>query len=392
MSVTVNYGYKRLKIKLGPSSSLGEARDKACGMIGQDALSFGLCRSGKQLDLTVPFRLSNLVSNASVDLVPIQKPTKPVRIKLRIPGKPDFISAFAPETSIAQILLTAGLPTGNVRLGTQSLSPDDTLLHAGVTGAVVLVADTGHSSIPSAATSSQRDIPQSQTGKKELLDTKEEPNPPKKEDMKKTQEHTPEQSQPYESEAHKDRNVAIISKPHNEISSAEAPAEMTREQFMTYYEYLHAQATNQKPKKRQITKTTVRVKLPDGICIDATFKKEACGRDVYETVREHLRQSQDLFELIPRGRGDVLQPEQNLIDDCRYGDRILLIFRWLDRQHDTSEPMLSDKALQRLGEIRHPEPLEQGTTAPPKEQPPTPHTRTPGNSSTSIPKWLKLHK
>lgn len=395
MSVTVCYGYKRLKIKLEPSSLLGEARDTACRMVGHDSLSFGLSRNGKMLDLTVPFRLSNLVANASVDLVPAQKPSKPVRIKLRIPGKPDFVGTFAPDTSVGHILQAAGVPNSRVRLGTHTLPPGETLLRAGVTGAVVLVVDEGVSPPSRSALpiqSKENEIGACRGREISDIDEKDADNP-NPSPVRDSQGQSEQQSLSLKNTIQEDRPEeldTVISRPRNDITSFEPPAEMTREQFMTYYDYLHAQATNQKPKKKQITKTTVRIKFPDGICIDATFKRQARGLDVYETVRDHLRRREESFELVPRGLGGVLLPEQNLIDDCKYGGRVLLVFRPIGSQGQSGQPILSDKALSKIFDPKPDGLIEDGSGV--KREETSSSSKPLGTHSSGVPKWLRLHK
>eukprot|EP01105_Mastigella_eilhardi_P020849 TRINITY_DN5005_c0_g1_i2.p1 TRINITY_DN5005_c0_g1~~TRINITY_DN5005_c0_g1_i2.p1 ORF type:complete len:593 (+),score=189.43 TRINITY_DN5005_c0_g1_i2:38-1816(+) len=69
-SLVVQHQGRKKVVKVAPGTSLAQVRDAACTIFGLDPTHYSLVKAGKQLDLTLVFRLSGLASGQVLDLKP----------------------------------------------------------------------------------------------------------------------------------------------------------------------------------------------------------------------------------------------------------------------------------------------------------------------------------
>ncbi|KAI5812467.1 GLUT4 regulating protein TUG-domain-containing protein [Pyronema omphalodes] len=105
-TVTVFFNKRQATIKTTPGKSLSDVRTEACAKFSlTPASSYILKRNGTKLDLSLPMRLTGLVSGAKIDLVQSTSQAKPVDIVLRaVETGSQLTGSFPATTSIWGIL------------------------------------------------------------------------------------------------------------------------------------------------------------------------------------------------------------------------------------------------------------------------------------------------
>lgn len=360
MSLTVVSGTRKFKIPVTPGTLLSQVRDQACSSEGGLSVStndYGLSHQGKRIDLTIPFRYSNLVNNAQLDLVKLRK-AEFCRVKVRIPGSQDFIGQF-PSSSTVQDVLNEAKLNGQLTLNNVPTLPKTELASLGGEGGILFVYKKG-------------------SGESRKLVTPIAAKPPNTEPISV--------SSNYQS-----LRAAVVSLATSHYPNAEEPPEMSTKQFMTYYQHIKQQAeppmvsksTQAKLNlKKPVEFTTIKIKFPDQSTLEGRFANGELGSDVYKFVEMYLRDPKPKFELVSMKPHFVLEPQAHLINDCEFGSRAMLVFR-SDKQSETS--FLNDHA---LASVRSALPAEESKPAlkgdPPEKNKKLKHKLTP--------KWLKLHK
>lgn len=89
--------------------------------------------------------------------------------------------------------------------------------------------------------------------------------------------------------------------------------------------------------KRQITECVIRVRLPDQTHVEGKFHASETIADVYDFVKSTLRNPDIPFLLFMYPPRTVLgDPTQRLVDDCNLGARVLVYLEWDTEQVDSS--------------------------------------------------------
>lgn len=400
-SLTVVYGGRRLQIPVTPATSLSEVRDSACRneKLGLSPHEYTLSRQGKQLDLTLPFRFSNLVSNAQVDLV--KKPVHPggnnekqFRVKIRVVGGTDFVGTFVGSTEISSLLQEAKL-NGDLKLGTAVLDKSATLGSLGNASGGLLFQFCPSKQPPKQTKQTKQTAPQKTT---------QPPQTTKLASPKQSQTQQPTQ-QPTTSQADRACPITIPSA----SSTSDAAPEIGTKQFLDYYNHIKTQAeppllsksTAEKlnaAKQKQLDSLVIRIKFPDQTLLEGKFKGSEYGKDVYDFITSYLREVHP-FELISIKPDFVVTPESMLVADCNFGSRTLLYFVWKEPRK-LSKPILTDKALALISTNQPQQPAGPSNASASKsgaektEQNDLSNTGAPQkkNKLKVVPKWLKLHK
>ncbi|KAE8148564.1 putative UBX domain protein [Aspergillus avenaceus] len=76
---------RRATIKTTPGKYLTDVLQEACTKLGVDASQYGLKYKGKQVDLSLAFRLSGLTSGAKLELVQLSRSPSVVNVALQLP-------------------------------------------------------------------------------------------------------------------------------------------------------------------------------------------------------------------------------------------------------------------------------------------------------------------
>ncbi|KAH8428709.1 putative UBX domain protein [Aspergillus melleus] len=102
---------RRATIKTTPGKHLTDILQEGCKKLGVDASQYGLKHKGKQLDLSLVFRLSGLTSGAKLELVQLSRSPSVVTVALQLPesearGTPNgrILDKFPSTTTIWFIL------------------------------------------------------------------------------------------------------------------------------------------------------------------------------------------------------------------------------------------------------------------------------------------------
>ncbi|KAB8254883.1 GLUT4 regulating protein TUG-domain-containing protein [Aspergillus pseudonomiae] len=102
---------RRATIKTTPGKYLTDVLQEACVKLGVDASQYGLKYKGKQVDLSLAFRLSGLISGAKLELVQLSRSPSVVTVALQLPesearGAPNgrLMDKFPSTTSLWFIL------------------------------------------------------------------------------------------------------------------------------------------------------------------------------------------------------------------------------------------------------------------------------------------------
>ncbi|GMG23732.1 hypothetical protein AFCA_005896 [Aspergillus flavus] len=102
---------RRATIKTTPGKYLTDVLQEACAKLGVDASQYGLKYKGKQVDLSLSFRLSGLISGAKLELVQLSRSPSVVTVALQLPepearGAPNgrLLDKFPSTTSLWFIL------------------------------------------------------------------------------------------------------------------------------------------------------------------------------------------------------------------------------------------------------------------------------------------------
>lgn len=378
-SLTVVYGTRRFKTPVNPGTLLGQVRDQICSSkeLNLKASEYTLSRQGKPLDLTLPFRFSNLVNNAQLDLVkaaqnPAEGSQNPVRIKIRIPGKKDFVSSYSADTQISSILADAKL-NGELRLAHAVVSPSSTLASLGGSSGGLLF-NFNESSLPKSSTkpapkpfskASAQSAQPAQPAQKPSLDFTQAQKEAAHQQFR-SPPSSPKPSSNQESNgfaSNSNSNSDSTGSPRGRANpinvqkvfpGEEDPNNLGSQQFLTYYKHIKTQAEPpllskstadrlKAEKQSKIDSTTIRIRFPDQTLLEGKFANGERGKDVYDFVRSYLREVHD-FELLSVKPDFVVAPEAHLINDCHFGSRSLLYFIWKD-DVKVKGHILTDKAL-----------------------------------------------
>ncbi|GCB23905.1 tether containing UBX domain for GLUT4 [Aspergillus awamori] len=119
---------RRATIKTTPGKHLTDVLHEACTKLGVDASQYGLKYKGKELDLSLVFRLSGLTSGAKLELVQLSRSPSVVTVALQLPesearGAPPnrrLLDKFPSTTTIWLVLrkfeagVAGGAPTRNI--------------------------------------------------------------------------------------------------------------------------------------------------------------------------------------------------------------------------------------------------------------------------------------
>ncbi|THC99836.1 hypothetical protein EYZ11_000648 [Aspergillus tanneri] len=102
---------RRATVKTTPGKHLADILQEACKKLGVNASQYGLKYKGKQLDLSLVFRLSGLISGAKLELVQLSRSPSVVTVALQLPepearGTPNgrILDKFPSTTTIWLIL------------------------------------------------------------------------------------------------------------------------------------------------------------------------------------------------------------------------------------------------------------------------------------------------
>lgn len=407
--MVVLYGARQVKVKVTPGTLLREVKVRACDTLSLDAERYSL-KSGKSiLSDSLPFRLSNLVQNAKIELVAAKgKPAagSMVQIKLALP-ETSGVGSFSSDTTIWSILkhfedkldtkITSnsvsgrytqpqvqlfstvintlegldksladyGLTSGNTALrvrfvqtsmpvekaqsiisGFKSQQPPQD--STGNTGASTPGSSTATPATPSTANSTSSDEPAKSASDKSASDSSAATSEIK----------------------YGGRSVRayVPSSRPREIPDDANDLEMNSGQFRVYRSQLAQMSGSNrrdgplmtasmreaasKQQKHSVEQCTVRVRMPDQTHVEAVFGSNEHVGDVYTFVRSVLQHDYPflLFQFPPRRvLGD---PEQELVADCDFGARELLYFEW--DGDDSSRPktgLLKANVLQSAKEI-----------------------------------------
>lgn len=393
-ALTVSYNHHRVKVPYKASTVLKDVRDQACQTLSLDATGFGLKHAQKQLELSLPFRYSNLVDNAHVDLVKLAAATGAIRVKVRVPGKNDFVDTFDASENLVKIAAAAGVD--HLVLGGQPVSGS---LGSVANGSVMFTGQINASSTPQlpqksshvakhAPTTSPISAPSAASPTTETRSKPAKPSavPPQKEELGGRQVQV------------------ILPASANTPKPTDDEPELTESQFRTYHKYLRDQAgarpmlsksTREKiaqERRQKVSHTTVRVRLPDQTHLQAVFTSEEKTDVLYDFIRSHLRDPLQEFYLTAVDGPGKIELGKSLVTDYKFGSRILLIFKWTVATTSKS-PTLSDATLKLVSQ---PADLPQNSSAgsPAAKPAVQPAQKEPEAKSKhkTVPKWLKLHK
>lgn len=367
-----------------PSTVLKDVRDQVCRSLGLNAAGFGLRHSKRQLDLTVPFRYSNLVDNAHVDLVKLAAATGSIRVKVRVPGKSDFVGTFDASDNLETVAKAAGVD--ELALAGQTIS--GTL--GSVANGSVLFTGRAFSTVKAPARPQQppkpaQALPEATSGGQPVPEIK-----PAVESVK-----TP----PEAPKVNGVRQFQVIL-PTTQAAIPDDEPELTQSQFRTYHKYLRDQAgprpmlsksTKEKlaQERLQSTPITVRVRLPDQTNLQAVFTSEELTDVVYDFVRSHLRDPLQEFYLTAVESTGKIELGKSLVHDYKLGSRVLLIFKWVHPPASKS-PVLSDAVLKVHAQPAVPN--EESKVSKETKEPEVTKAQKHESKHKGVPKWLKLHK
>lgn len=361
-----------------------------CLSLGLDSSHYWLKHSKKPLDLTLPFRYSNLVDNAHIDLVKLAVATGSIRVKVRVPGKPDFVGTFDASENLEAVAKAAGV--NELALAGQPVS--------GILGSVAngSVLFTGRASTmanisqkPQPSAKIDKAVPKAATGGQSIPE-------------RKPTVQSPENIVQGSPQGNSARQFQVIMPTTLAVTADDEP-ELTESQFRMYHKYLRDQAgsrpmisksTKERLAQERLNSTpiTVRVRLPDRTNLQAVFTSDESTDVIYDFVRSHLRDPLQEFYLTAVETPGKIELAKSLVHDYKLGSRVLLIFKWA--HPPTSEsPVLSDAVLKLHSQpaVSREDPKKtnesQGTQSP--KQDPKQELKQ-GSKHKSVPKWLKLHK
>lgn len=402
-SVNVKYNFRTVKAPVTPSTQLSQVRDFACARFNLPAENYGLTRQGKQIDLFIPFRFANLVNNAQLDLAPAPKAAadQTIRVKIRISGGKDYISSFGAKTKAGEMLHSAGL-SGKLRMGPTLVNLDSTLASLGGAGGLLFALEPGSTATPVAS------------GSKNSVDLNEKSSisPPR-------ENAVPDSTRGSSTSTLNDTNTGVESnkkpfdKRQTEVTtvnySQKIPVddtnEMTKSQFLTYYNHLKSQAEppmvskSTREKLRQDTRpvtTTIKIRFPDQSTLSGKFEAGETGAAVYQYVKSYLRKPSTEFTLDSINPRFTLEENANLV--TKLGSRALLVFTSLS-QHQQNAAYLNDHALTFVKKIEPYSEVPQGLQQQQSQQSQVPQSvgdpqehKQEKRKMKGVPKWLKLHK
>ncbi|KAJ5176238.1 uncharacterized protein N7482_002115 [Penicillium canariense] len=83
--VVIDATARRATVKTTPGKHLTDVLEEACSKLGYNSSQYGLKHNGKQLDLSLSFRLSGLSSGAKLELVQLSRSPSVVTVALQLP-------------------------------------------------------------------------------------------------------------------------------------------------------------------------------------------------------------------------------------------------------------------------------------------------------------------
>ncbi|EWC46278.1 hypothetical protein DRE_04449 [Drechslerella stenobrocha 248] len=126
---------RRLNIKVTPGTLLNDVLSQACDRFGLSSDSFTLRHGKTNVDLTLPFRLSRLVSGAKLDLVRREggKASSVISVALQFIDNsvPRMVDKFSSSTTLWEILKKFEENSGGKLMLTERAVPDGTQQGAG---------------------------------------------------------------------------------------------------------------------------------------------------------------------------------------------------------------------------------------------------------------------
>lgn len=390
--VNVNFNYRTIKVPVTPSTQLAQARDFACARFNLTAENYGLSRQGKQVDLFIPFRFANIVNNAQLDLVSAPRSTndQKIRVKIRVPGASDYISSLNGNTKIREMLHAAGL-SGELRMGTTKVNLDSTLGSLGGAGGLLFVLEPNSATATGPAPAAK---PSENKGSPSL---KENGTPSSTQDSSAVSQSNNTTSE--SSKAPNDKRQTVVTTINDsQFIPTEENNEMTKSQFLTYYNHLKTQAEppmvskSTREKLRQDSKpvtTTIKIRFPDQSTLSGKFEAGETGAAVYQYVKSYLRRPSTDFTLNSTNPRFTLDEKSNLVE--KLGSRALLVFTSTS-QHQQNAAYLNDHALSFVKKTEPSQETSQKPNQPQKDEQSLQDDKQEKKKMKGIPKWLKLHK
>ncbi|KAJ6108394.1 hypothetical protein N7523_009717 [Penicillium sp. IBT 18751x] len=109
--VVIDATARRATIKTTPAKHLTDVLQEACSKLGYNPSQYSLKHNGKQLDLSLSYRLSGLLSGAKLELVQLSRSPSVVTVALQLPesearGAPNgrILDKFPSSTTLWQVL------------------------------------------------------------------------------------------------------------------------------------------------------------------------------------------------------------------------------------------------------------------------------------------------
>ncbi|KAF9208159.1 Plant UBX domain-containing protein 1, partial [Haplosporangium sp. Z 27] len=178
-------------------------------------------------------------------------------------------------------------------------------------------------------------------------------------------------------------------------------------------------AEEEKAKERRYPKTIIRIRFPNRVQIQATFRSQETIGDLREWVESVCAGHGGKFDLYTTPPKKVLTDNKQTLYQAGLAPQSIVYFSWLDSKLNLDSPFLNDEHLKLLQDL--PIPGQEETESKPEEEPlsatlpmrATTDARTgsipmltredrrmsarmstdkPGSSSVTLPKWMKLSK
>ncbi|CAF1216947.1 unnamed protein product [Rotaria sordida] len=98
-------GHRR-KVQMTPNSNLLQALEDMCNQEKLDSSEWGLIHQRKKCDLTVPWRLASIPTNALLEMYKLEerRPTSDVTVQLQIPDNSRYTGNFNPSITLQEML------------------------------------------------------------------------------------------------------------------------------------------------------------------------------------------------------------------------------------------------------------------------------------------------
>ncbi|KAF7721449.1 UBX domain-containing protein 6 [Apophysomyces ossiformis] len=204
----------------------------------------------------------------------------------------------------------------------------------------------------------------------------------------------------------RDREIKVFAPPTNAAPKAELPesfykltpnevkalynSQLERRQKLENAQTQKMRAAEELERMKRYPKTTIRVRLPDSVILQATFQSKEIVAELYDFVRSTLRTPERKFLLCLPPRSKLTDPTLTLYKaGLAPASNIMLV--WIEKS-DSKEnefPVLTDDYINIKQPLSMPSTPESNLSESPNASSPAKSNQGSGSKSNNIPKWLQ---